>query len=66
VDIGTAVTGQEESSARAGGDVLDVHMMPAVLAEALQQAEGFPGGSQWLDQFHLATREVVVLNVNDQ
>jgi hypothetical protein len=41
-------------------------MLPAVFAETLQQRTGFLGGGERAFQFHLATREVIILDIDNQ
>jgi hypothetical protein len=44
--------------------MLDVDVLPAVFAEALQQRAGFFAGFQRAFQFHLPIGKIVVLNID--
>jgi hypothetical protein len=66
VDADAIGAGDEKSRARLAGFVLDMDMMPAVLAEALQNRARLATRFKSAFQFHFAAGEIVVLDVDDK
>ncbi len=67
VDIRAPVSGDKEGGVRLCGNMLDVDMMSAMLAEALQQHIGVFGSFFRVDQRMFAAGEIILLNIdNDQ
>jgi hypothetical protein len=64
VDVRAAVTGNKECRVRLPGDVLDVDMMPAMLAEALQEHVGLLGGLHWVYKWILSPGEIILLDID--
>jgi hypothetical protein len=66
VYVRAAVPRQQEGGSGAYRHVLNVNVHPIVLAKALEQFARVARRLQRVDQLHLAAREVVVLEVNQQ
>jgi hypothetical protein len=66
VNIGTFRAFDKKGRVGFDGNVLDVDVMSAMLAEALQNAVGFLRGFQRIRQFHLPTGEIIFLNINEE